>query len=232
MDIIGKCLQPEEFKSYVSNKFFGFFPANKLVLHHTFRPNLSQWKGRDTIYSLKRHYENKDWDAGPHLFIAPEGIWLFSDMRKNGIHAGKSGNYRSIGIETVGDYMITKPEGLVLDNLLFAITALNEKLGLYPENLKFHKDFMPTACPGNAITKDWIIEEVKNYKILPDNSLIQEKTKKAVYFVKNNVKYPIPDWDTFLFFWGTRQKDIFALSSSQINQIKTGNLLPSIKNLI
>ena len=79
---------------------------------------------------------------------------------------------------------------------------------------------------------DWIIEEVKNYKILPDNSLIQEKTKKAVYFVKNNVKYPIPDWDTFLFFWGTRQKDIFALSSSQINQIKTGNLLPSIKNLI
>jgi len=231
MKIIGRCLQPEQFKKYVDAKFFGFLPANKIILHHTYRPNINQWKGRDTIFSLKRFYESKNWTAGPHLYIAPDGIWLFSDMRKDGIHAGK-GNWRSIGIEIVGDYQKKKPEGLILDYTLYAITALNKKLKLDADEIKFHRDYMPTICPGNAITKSWIINKIKNYKIIPDFFIIKEKTKKAVFFVKNNIKYPIPDWSTFLFYWGNRQHNIISLNTLEINQIKTGNTLPSIKNLI
>ena len=230
MKIIGKCLKPEKFKKYVDNKFFGYFPANKIVLHHSYKPNLSQWKGYDTISALKRYYESKGWSAGPHLFIAPEGIWLFSDMRKDGIHAGRKGNKRSIGIEMVGDYQEKKPTGLVWDNTLYAITALNEKLKLKPENIKFHNFYSNTQCPGRAVKHSWVIEELKNYKILPDFTLIKDKTKKSVFFVKNNIKYPIPDWTTFIFFWSNQQ--ILTLSSLQVNQIKTGKTLPSIKNLV
>jgi len=231
MKIIGKCLNKEEFKKYVDDKFFGFLPANKLILHHTHRPTIKQWKGKETINNLKRFYEGKGWKAGPHLFIAPDGIWLFSDMRKNGIHAGP-GNHRSVGIEMVGNYQEKRPEGTVLNYVLYAITVLNNKLKLKSEDIKFHRDFMATACPGNAVRKWWIVDKIKNYRILPDNSLIQEKTKKAVFFIKNNVKYPIPDWVTFLFYWEDRQKDILLLSKGEINQIKIGKTLPSIKKLI
>ena len=231
MEIINKCLKPGEFKEYVNKKFFGFLPANKIILHHTYSPTVKQWQGEKSILGLKNYYENKGWTSGPHLFIALDGIWLFTDMRKNGTHAG-SGNWRSIGIEIVGDYQENKPIGLIWDYTLYAITTLNNKLGLELENTKFHRDFMATDCPGKAITKSWVIEELMNYKIFPDNTLIKEKTKKSVFFVKNNKKYPIPDWDTFLFFWGDRQDNIIVLSEEEINQIKTGGVLPSIKNLI
>ncbi len=228
MNIIGKCLSPEEFKEYITNKFFGFLPANKIVLHHTSQPTPEQWEGEKTIQNLKRFYENKGRSSGPHLFVAPDGIWLFYDMRKNGTHAG-GGNWRSIGIEMVGNYQHSVPMGIVLEHTLYAITALNEELRLELEDIKFHKDYMTTACPGDAVTKEWIIKELKNYKIIPDYFLIKEKTKKSVFFVKNNMKYPIPDWDTFMFFWGDRTKDIIGLEEAEINQIKTGKMLPSIK---
>jgi len=231
MDIIGKCLTPEEFKKYVENKFFGFLPANKIVLHHTSSPTPEQWGGVQTIINLNNYYDSKGWTTGPHLFIAPDGIWLFTDMRKNGTHAG-SGNWRSIGIEMVGNYQTQKPTGIIWDYTLFAITTLNERLKLNPEDIKFHRDFMATDCPGKAVEKSWIIDELKNYKIIPDYLLVKEKTKKSVFFVRNNVKYPIPDWDTFMFYWENRQKDIVTLSENELNQIKTGKLLPSIKNLI
>lgn len=229
MNIIGKCLKPEEFKKYVENKFFGYLPANKIVLHHTYRPNLKTWKGKDTIYALKRYYESKDWNAGPHLFIASESIWLFSDMRKNGIHAGK-GNWRSIGIEMVGDFTKEKPKGTQWELVKYAIIVLNKKLGLKSENIKFHRDYSNTQCPGLAINKSWVIEELLNYSVIPDNTFIKEKTKKVVYFVKNNIKYPIPDWQTFIFFWGTPEK-IKTLLNAEIDNIKTGGKIPSVKNL-
>lgn len=228
---IKKKLTPEEFKKYVDNKFFGFFPANKIVLHHTYRPNLETWRGIDTINALDRYYRSKGWKGlGPHLFIAPEGIWLFSDMRKNGIHAGRKGNRLSIGIEMIGDYEKNKPFGTQWILVKYAITILNKKLNLEPENIKFHRDYTNTHCPGLAIKKSWVISELKNFLILPDRSFVKSKTKKAVFFVRNNIKYPIPDWRTFIFFWGEPKK-IKIVPDIQLINIKTGKTLPSVKNL-
>ena len=138
---IKKKLTAEEFKKYVNSKFFGYFPANKIVLHHTYRPNLKTWRGIETINALDRYYRSKGWNGvGPHLFIAPEGIWLFSDMRKNGIHAGK-GNWRSIGIEMVGDFTHQKPSDIQWELIKYAIIVLNKKLNLKLENIKFHRDY-------------------------------------------------------------------------------------------
>ena len=86
------------------------------------------------------------------------------------------------------------------------------------------------SCPGWAISKTWVIEELKNYLIIPDNTLIKSNTKKAVFFVKNNIKYPIPDWQTLIFYWGGNIK-IKTISNIKLINIKTGKLLPSIKNL-
>ena len=184
------------------------------------------------LQGIKTHYENKGWTTGPHIYIAPDGIWLFTDMRKNGTHAGRKGNNRSIGIEMVGDFQSNAPQGVVWETTMFVITALNKKLNLLTENIKFHRDFTATACPGKATKKEWVIKQLQDYISLPNNALVKGETKQAVYFVKRNIKYPIPDWKTFVFFWESRKSDIKIISDEKLEQTKKGKTLPSIKNLI
>jgi len=229
MDIIGKCLTADEFKDYVSTKYFGVLSPNKIVLHHTYIPNLSQWNGLKSILGMQKVYEGKGWTTGPHLYIAPDGIWLFTDMSKNGTHAGK-GNWLSIGIEMVGDYRFEKPTGIVWELTKYVITILNERLKLKSEDIKFHRDYSATECPGGAVQKDWVIEELKEYNLLPpDRSFVKIPTKKTVYFVHNMTAYEIPDWDTFIFYWATADK-IINITEEQLSNLKIGKVLPSINS--
>jgi len=163
MNIINKKLSLEEFKDYVRTFNFGRFVANKLVIHHTWRPTKDQWKGESSIKGLKSYYERKRWNAGPHIFIAEDGIWLFTPMNVKGIHAGV-GNWRSIGIEVVGDYDTKKWSEKTKEHALGAITVLMDKLDLNTEVVKFHRDFSNKSCPGYAITKEWLFREINYYR--------------------------------------------------------------------
>jgi hypothetical protein len=228
MEIIGKCLKANDFKDYVETKSFGLLPANKIILHHTYIPNLTQWNGLSSIMALKKVYEGKRWTSGPHLYIAPEGIWLFSDMAKDGTHAGK-GNWRSIGIEMVGDYRFENPTGIIWELTKYAVTVLNQKLKLKPEDIKFHRDYMPTECPGEAVKKEWVIEELNKYILFPpDRSFVKITSKNTVFFVHDMTAYPIPDWETFIFYWGTPEK-IINITEETLTHLKQGGLLPSFK---
>jgi N-acetylmuramoyl-L-alanine amidase CwlA len=168
MNILAKKLSLEEFKSYVKAYDFGKIKPSSLVVHHTWKPTKSDWNGAITIAGLKRFYENKGWNAGPHLFIAEDGIWLFTPMNAVGIHAG-AGNatYRlgrlqnySIGIEVVGDYDLERWSGETLKNALGAIKSLTDELNIANESIFFHRDFSSKSCPGHAITKDWLAAEL------------------------------------------------------------------------
>jgi len=166
MDIINKKLDVHEFKDYIATYYFGTEPADKLVIHHTWRPTKDQWKGAVSIQGLKGYYEGKGWPAGPHLFVAEDGIWLFSPMRQDGIHAGEL-NHRSIGIEVVGDYDHEKWSGKTKDNALGVIKLLMSQLKIGNENIFFHRDVSSKTCPGTAITKEWLFGELTSYRILP-----------------------------------------------------------------
>lgn len=157
--IINRRLSLDKFKDYVSKYNFGSLPADKLVIHHTWKPKKEKWAGKKTIQGLKKYYEGKGWPAGPHLFIAEDGIWLFSPMRKDGIHAGKL-NHRSIGIEVVGDYDHEKWSGQTKKNALGAIKLLLEHLNITAESIYFHRDVSQKTCPGSAITKEWLFKEL------------------------------------------------------------------------
>ena len=159
MDIIDKRLSLAEFADYVRTYDFGTQPANKLVIHHTWRPTKDSWAGERTIGGLKRYYEAKGWSAGPHLFIAEDGIWLFSPMRSDGIHAG-SLNHRSIGMEVVGDYDAEVWSGMTKTNALGAISTLIKGLGIVQSDIYFHRDVAQKSCPGWAITKAWLFAEL------------------------------------------------------------------------
>lgn len=166
MDIINQRLTLQQFQEYVRGFSFNPNNPNKLVIHHTWRPTKDGWQGERTMGGLKRYYEGKGWTSGPHLFIAEDGIWLFTPMNKIGIHAG-SLNLNSIGIEVVGDYDREVWSGNTKSNALGTIKILMNRLGLTNNEIYFHRDVSSKSCPGHAITKEWLFAELKSTRLFP-----------------------------------------------------------------
>jgi hypothetical protein len=203
MDIINRRLTLREFQEYVETYNFGSAPANKLVIHHTWRPTKETWAGQNSIDGMKGYYEGKGWKVGPHLFIAEDGIWLFTPMRQDGIHTAGL-NHCSIGIEVVGDYDKQKWSGQTKINALGAIKILMEYLNLAEKDIFFHRDASTKSCPGWAITKEWLFKELSAFGHDPDpdtlNSLadyIRNSTAPApvdYYSSPEMVLIPVPDW--------------------------------------
>lgn len=183
MTIVGKQLTVQQFRELVSGYNFGSIKPTSIVIHHTAKPTKAQWRGAASIAGLKRYYEGQGWPAAPHLFIAEDGIWLFTPMTDVGIHC-KEGNATwvkngvkyhgyggpagsilkeySLGIEVVGNYDGELWMGATKSNALLAIKGLMLRLGIPKERVLFHRDF-PTAfktCPGKAITKPWLFHEL------------------------------------------------------------------------
>lgn len=194
MNIIGKKLNQPEFEKYVKEKDFGKIPPSKLVVHHTWRPDIKDWKGEISLYGIKNYYESKGWKAGPHLFIAEDGIWLFTDMYDVGIHAGKGNagykwgrlDWYSIGIEVVGDYDTKKWDGHTKSNALFAIKTLRNKLSIPNDNIKFHRDYSTKTCPGAAITKEWLFTELAKLDNKPQSETVAKWAMESWQWFRDN----------------------------------------------
>jgi len=214
MQTINRMLNKKDFDLYVNEKSFGVVKPTSIILHHTWKPQVQDWKGQKTIDGLKTYYEGKGWSAGPHLFIGSDGIWLFTDMYKVGIHAsegnatyvnkitgkevkgfmGVEGNGTmllklkeySIGIEMVGDYDTVKPSGAILDNTLFVIKTLMARLGIDNDHIFFHRDFDPKTCPGAAVTKEWLFKELENYGKDPEVNGVPIWAVSAVNWARSN----------------------------------------------
>ena len=191
MEIINRRLSLHEFQDYVKDFDFGPKLPNKLVLHHTWRPTKESWEGELSVKGLKAYYERKEWPAGPHLFVADDGIWLFSTMRKDGIHAGNL-NLFSIGIEVVGDYDNAVWDGQTKYNTIGVLKVLMDKLILQRNQIFFHRDVSAKSCPGKSISKEWLFAELDNFRILPR---IPERTPaiEAIESVSAPISRPAPE---------------------------------------
>jgi len=173
MQIDGRVMSAAEFVRYVEALDVRAPLPTRVFLHHTWRPTRETWRGYSTILAMKAYYEkqlwvdsqgrvHEGWTAGPHLFVADDGIWLFSDLRYDGV--GVYGhNYRTRHLEMVGNYDEVLPDGPTLDNTVAALGILHERLGLDIQKLNFHRDFSTKSCPGWAVTKEWIIPQVANW---------------------------------------------------------------------
>jgi hypothetical protein len=173
LEIDGRVMSVSDFVRYVESLAFPSPLPTRIFVHHTWIPRKEDWAGHDTILAMKSVYETRrwqdgqgqwheGWDAGPHLFVAEDGIWLFSDLRFDGV--GVYGqNYRSRHLEIVGDYDNETPSGAILTNTIAALGILHEKLGLDIRRLNFHRDFATNSCPGRAIEKGWLIPQVQEW---------------------------------------------------------------------
>jgi len=171
-----------EFLAYVKTKTWtsGWRPKF-ITLHNSSEPSLEQWlKGGATpaerMENLKVYYRDQlHWHSGPHLFIAPDGIWELCDLEHDGVHASCF-NHSSIGIEMVGEYdteSFNDGPGLQVQQLaLAALAALHVALNLNPvpyaigqTGLHFHKECLADDhlyCPGKNVDKGILIAKLQN----------------------------------------------------------------------
>jgi hypothetical protein len=149
---------------------FGRLAPSRVVLHHTYRPDEAGWAGLRSMRAIQRFYAGKGWRAGPHIFTAPDGIWLATPMSQVGIHAG-TGNgsarqgWYSIGLEMVGFFDGRVPAGPGWEHARAVMGELSRRLRIPPRQLiSFHRDYTNVkSCPGWAVSKEWVWGQVEAY---------------------------------------------------------------------
>lgn len=134
--------------------------ARRLIVHHTWKPTVADWRGRRTMESMARYYRGLAWDRGPHLFLAAnsanpddDGIWQMSPLNEPGMHANAA-NSSSIGVEVVGNYddQPWSPKMTELADSVLVELARWLKLTISDDTIQPHRQYNPAkTCPGNAI---------------------------------------------------------------------------------
>lgn len=122
-----------------------------LTIHHTWKPTPATWKGKRTMEALGRTYSAKGWSGGPHLFLAPDGIWSGTPLASPGVHA-KACNRDHVGLEIVGDFD-RDGWGMVLSEHVYALAVeLLQWLRVDESRVQGHRECLNNkSCPGWAI---------------------------------------------------------------------------------
>jgi len=192
MRTLNKHLDIYSFVDYLNQKDFGEVIPKSIVIHQYKLIKDKNWQGEKSYLEIKKYYKEKFQIAGPHILIANDGIWLFTDMHNVGKHSGpgdalyknkqgqiykgdlvpidysNSFDYKllsySIGVCVIGNYEDIKWQGKTKLNALYVISCLQKRLNLFNNNVFFHREIEASTCPGLAITKNWLFYELGNLK--------------------------------------------------------------------
>lgn len=137
--------------------------ARGIVLHHTWKPTLMQWRGSASIDSMAKYYASLGWTSGPHLYIAvgsqnpaDDGIWQMTPLNLQGTHA-TTANRWAWGIEVVGNYDVMPWSNATTELVKAAVLTLCawRRITISRDTLIGHREVpSPKTCPGKAIDMD------------------------------------------------------------------------------
>jgi hypothetical protein len=178
--IVGQKFSASGFDAYLRTlKFTAWRPAF-VTVHNTSSPTralYAQWQKRTPPVTMERWLQNlvgyyrdqQHWSAGPHWFVADDGIGVFTPPTHPGVHT-PSWNAISLGVETVGEFETEPFDGAVRDNLIASLASIHSVLGLNPADyalgrhgLHFHKEDRRTThrtCPGRHMVKADLVAAV------------------------------------------------------------------------
>ena len=168
--IVGKSFTPDDLRAYLAGLEVTAWQPTFVVLHNTYQPTLANWhdvSGEQRLTNLAAYYRDQmHWSAGPHLFVADDGIWVFSPLTTPGVHS-PSWNHVAFGVEMVGDYdtepFDSGPGLAVQQHAIKAVAALDERFGFDSATLRLHKEDPQTThkdCPGSAVDKDYMVQAI------------------------------------------------------------------------
>ena len=174
-DIVGRGFSQEDFSAYISTLTLTNWRPQFVVVHNTSIPRLSEWHavpGDQRMRNLEHYYrDEKNWSAGPHLFVADDLIWAFTPLTTSGVHS-PSWNAISWGIEMVGEFEQEPFSPKVRDNTVHALAILHAWRGLNPDTIRFHKEdpnTSHTTCPGRNVSKTDLIRRIHDHMMGTDN---------------------------------------------------------------
>ncbi|MPY91449.1 MAG: peptidase C14 [Luteitalea sp.] len=141
---------------------------NAVHLHHTWKPRHHDYRGYDTIVGMWRfHTVTQGWkDIAQHLTIAPDGsLWTgrhwdlppASAVGHNG--SAQAGPFM---IEMIGDFDVggdpfVDPQR---STAIAVLAALVDRFSLSTEAIRFHNEMSTKTCPGTAIDRHALLDEV------------------------------------------------------------------------
>ncbi len=152
----------EDFKHHVSNVQVAR-SVNEIVVHHTWRPTASDYRGIETVRGVRRyHMQVRGWsDNGYHVMIAPDGsIFMCRPLGRSGAHT-RGRNAHSIGVSFIANFDSETPQDYKgMQTGVRVIAVLVERFGLGLENIRFHREFAPKTCPGTKLSIAYLRGEV------------------------------------------------------------------------
>ena len=164
---------------------------NAVHMHHTWRPNHSQYDKNDghrTILGMYVHHTvNNGWqDIAQHITIAPDGtIWLGRNWNlPPASAAGHNGNSHMgpFMFEIIGDFDRGRDpfEGDQRKTVLEVIARVQLRFKLAPETLRFHNAMSPKSCPGSAVDYNEIVSSVHTlHQTLPPAEQVPRSAERA-----------------------------------------------------
>ncbi len=139
-----------------------------IVVHHTDTPNAPRDVSRGTLAGAKEfarsiqrtHMSEFGWNDSGHNFLNTTGGVLLEGRQgslnavKRGrcvrsAHAGNTKANESPGIENEGNFMTNQMNATQWKSLVELCVSLCSSCKINPDNIKGHRDFSPTDCPGN-----------------------------------------------------------------------------------
>lgn len=139
-----------------------------VVIHHTDMPNPPKDLSRATVDGAKQlarsiqgaHMGEFGWNDSGHNFLNTTGGVLLEGRQgslnaiKRGrcvrsAHAGSVKGNESPGIENEGNFMTYQMNAKQWESLVELCVSICSSCRVDPDNIKGHRDFSPTNCPGN-----------------------------------------------------------------------------------
>jgi hypothetical protein len=141
-------------------------PADRILIHHIASANSTDYS-LEHAFQVARddqhdHMDNNGWsDTGQHFTVSRGGYRL--EGRHGSLDALRGGssmiqgahcpgqNTNAIGIENEGLYTSVEPPRTQFDSLVVFCAYICRQYGIPVEEIKGHRDFYNTECPGDRL---------------------------------------------------------------------------------
>lgn len=142
---------------------------NAVHMHHTWRPQRSDFRGHETIVAMWRfHTQQQGWrDIAQHLTIDPEGwVWLGRNWNLPPVSAsGHNGNeqFGPFMFEMIGNFDrgCDPFDGAQRETALEVVAQVQARFGLPADSLIFHNAMSAKTCPGSSLDFAQILAQVE-----------------------------------------------------------------------
>ena len=183
-----------------------------ILIHHTDTPNPPNAISKGTLEGSKKfaksiqnsHMNTNGWNDSGHNFLNTVGGYLLEGRQGTlaaiikgscirSAHAGNKSGNESPGIENEGNFMTNKMAATQWNSLVDLCTSICSSCNIDPANIKGHRDFKATNCPG-----DWLYSQLPRLR----QEVKQRLAPPTIPLKKGSKGQKIKDAQGYLKAWG------------------------------